>query len=738
MPDRGGDVVLVEIAAVETAGRSMLADQQRIRFDLTRDQSGKGDEMKTYFAFAMLAGFLAAMPARAENPYPANLGGPGTTLGMASEFNQLVALLSDGALRDIMCRLSGARFTPGNLSSVLGMPEGQVLRRINTLRNWGLVRMVRLDSATTIVEPNPGGGGQTMRRWANRYCSAGDSCGTPVTSADSQRKPVANPDRQGNERKETAVVSGGGTWLFGGDSAPRGKEKPTKGTVKWYDATKGFGFIEVGGSSDDVYVNKEAVERSGLDGLGEGLKVIFDMVPGRGGKMAAANLAIDDSQGPDSGMPNSQGNERKETAVVSGGDTWLFGEESDLTRNDKPSAGTVADTFVTNSSFSELGLADPILRALNTRNHISPTLIQAQAIPKLLAGADVLGIAQTGTGKTAAFALPILHQLSRTLASNIPGRPRALILAPTRELALQIGAEFRAYGEYLRLRHTVIYGGVSQTPQVKALSRGIDIVIATPGRLLDLMNQGRIRLGAVQFFVLDEADRMLDMGFVPDVRKIVSALPKSRQSLMFSATMPGEIAHLSGDILADPIRVEVTPQATPVERLKQSVYHVSARGKDALLAKILDDPALSRVLVFARTKLGVNHVAEWLGKRGIPTEFLHGDKSQAARQRALERFRTGHVRVLVATDVAARGIDVEGITHVINYELPHEPGNYVHRIGRTARAGAGGEAISFCAPYERDYLRDIEHLIRSRVRVIGEDPALAPRRYWNVTPLRES
>ena len=384
---------------------------------------------------------------------------------------------------------------------------------------------------------------------------------------------------------------------------------------------------------------------------------------------------------------------------------------------------------MTDSSFSELGLAEPIQRALHARNHVIPTPIQARAIPELLAGRDMLGIAQTGTGKTAAFALPILHQLSRkprNTGNNSPRGPRgprALVLAPTRELAIQIGEEFRAYGRHLHLRQTVIFGGVGQKPQVNALSRGVDIVIATPGRLLDLMGQRRLGLGAVEFLVLDEADRMLDMGFVRDVRKIVSALPKRRQSLLFSATMPGEIARLSGEILADPVRVEVTPQATPIERIEQSVYHVTAAGKGALLASILGDPALSRVLVFARTKHRANRVAERLGKSGVAAEAIHGNKSQGARQRALERFRAGDARVLVATDIAARGIDVHGITHVINFELPNEPESYVHRIGRTARAGAGGVAFSFCDPAERAYLRDIERLIRRRLTVIGEAPA---------------
>jgi len=378
---------------------------------------------------------------------------------------------------------------------------------------------------------------------------------------------------------------------------------------------------------------------------------------------------------------------------------------------------------VTNSSFSELGLADPIQHALNARNHVVPTPIQARAIPQLLAGRDMLGIAQTGTGKTAAFALPILHQLSRTRGDNRPRRPRALVLAPTRELAIQIGEEFGAYGKRLNLRQTVIVGGVSQKPQVSALSRRVDILIATPGRLLDLMNQRQLELGSVEFFVLDEADRMLDMGFVRDVRKIVAALPKDRQSLLFSATMPNEVARLSGELLADPIRIEVTPQATPIERLEQRIHHVDAAGKRALLASILGDPALSRVIVFTRTKHRANRVAEHLGKCGVDAEAIHGNKAQGARQRALKRFRDGDARVLVATDIAARGIDVDGVTHVINFELPNEPESYVHRIGRTARAGAGGVALSFCDPDERGYLRDIERLIGRQLTVIGEEPA---------------
>ncbi len=370
-------------------------------------------------------------------------------------------------------------------------------------------------------------------------------------------------------------------------------------------------------------------------------------------------------------------------------------------------------------------MADPIQRALKTRNHVVPTPIQARAIPELLAGKDILGIAQTGTGKTAAFALPILHQLARKRANNRPCSPRALVLAPTRELAIQIGEEFRAYGKDLHLRQTVIFGGVGQRPQVNALNRGVEIVIATPGRLLDLMGQGRLGLEAVEFLVLDEADRMLDMGFIHDVRRIVAKLPAKRQSLLFSATMAAEIGRLSGEILVDPVRVEVSRQATPIERIEQSVFHVDAKGKGDLLADILADPALSRVIVFARTKHRANRVAERLGKCGVAAEAIHGNKSQGARQRALKRFRAGEARVLVATDIAARGIDIDNVTHIINYELPNEPESYVHRIGRTARAGAGGIAFSFCDATERGYLRDIERLIRLRLTVIGDAPAEA-------------
>jgi len=378
-------------------------------------------------------------------------------------------------------------------------------------------------------------------------------------------------------------------------------------------------------------------------------------------------------------------------------------------------------------NFSDLGLAEPLRRALTERNHTTPTPIQTRAIPEFLAGRNILGIAQTGTGKTAAFALPILHRLGEKRQKEGPRRPRALVLAPTRELALQISEEFQAYAKYLSLRHAVIYGGVSQKPQVTALARGADIVIATPGRLLDLMNQRKVQLDAVGFLVLDEADRMLDMGFVRDVRKIVAALPGNRQSALFSATMPAEIAQLARELLSDPVRIEAAPSSTPIERIRQTVYHVAAGDKLALLTNILADPAASRVIVFSRTKHRANRLAAQLGKYGIDAEAIHGNKSQGARQRALSRFRTGDARLLVATDIAARGIDVDGVTHVINFEIPNDAESYVHRIGRTARAGAEGMALSFCDPNELQYLRDIERLINDRLPVASEYAATATR-----------
>ncbi len=379
------------------------------------------------------------------------------------------------------------------------------------------------------------------------------------------------------------------------------------------------------------------------------------------------------------------------------------------------------NTLNTPSKFSELGLAEPLCRALAARNYDEPTPIQAQAIPLLLDGRDLLGIAQTGTGKTAAFALPVLQRLG---APSRAGRPRALVLAPTRELAIQIADGFRAYGAHTKLRLAVIFGGVSQHAQVAGLRRGADIIVATPGRLLDLMEQRHVDLGAVTSLVLDEADRMLDMGFIRDVRKIVAALPRARQSLLFSATMPAEVEKLARDILRDPARVDIAPKTVTVEAIAQSVHFVEGPAKLDLLSDLMADRRLARVIVFTRTKHRANRVAESLAKTGVAAEAIHGNKSQGARQRALDRFRRGAARVLVATDIAARGIDVSGVTHVVNFELPNEPESYVHRIGRTARAGADGIAVSFCEPAEYAFLRDIEKLIRMPIPTAGgERPA---------------
>jgi ATP-dependent RNA helicase RhlE len=385
--------------------------------------------------------------------------------------------------------------------------------------------------------------------------------------------------------------------------------------------------------------------------------------------------------------------------------------------------GAEGPSFVNKTTFSDLGVAEPIRRALESEDYLAPTPIQAQAIPWLLAGNDLIGIAQTGTGKTAAFVVPLLQ---RGLGKREPAAARAaraLILAPTRELALQIGGAVETYGRHLGIRQAVILGGVAQRPQVAALARGVDVLIATPGRLLDLLGQGHVRLDRVSYFVLDEADRMLDMGFVRDVRKIAARLPRDRQSMLFSATMPDDVARLAGEILRRPGRIHVAPAVVTVERVDQRVFFVATPGKRALLSRLLADPGLARVLVFTRTKHGANRVAGHLVKSGVAADAIHGNKSQRARQSALERFRAGRARVLVATDVAARGIDVDGVTHVINYELPNVPESYVHRIGRTARAGAAGVALSFCDPSERDFLRGIERLTRRPLAVAGGQAA---------------
>jgi len=371
------------------------------------------------------------------------------------------------------------------------------------------------------------------------------------------------------------------------------------------------------------------------------------------------------------------------------------------------------------TSFSDFTLVAPIQRALRSEGYTTPTPIQAQAIPPALAGRDILGIAQTGTGKTAAFALPILHRLGTRSVPRVPQSCRALILSPTRELASQIAESFRAYGQNLALKVDVVFGGVPIGRQQRALQSGIDILVATPGRLIDLLDRRALTLANIEVLVLDEADQMLDLGFIHALKRLMPLLPKTRQSLFFSATMPKTIAGLADGFLKDPVHVSVAPVATTAERVTQGVMFMQNAGKQALLHAVLRDEAIARVLVFTRTKHGADKVVKHLVHANIQAAAIHGNKSQPQREKALAAFREGACRVLVATDIAARGIDVDGVTHVINFELPNMPEAYVHRIGRTARAGASGIAISFCADDERAYLRDIERLTRLPVPVLA-------------------
>ena len=375
---------------------------------------------------------------------------------------------------------------------------------------------------------------------------------------------------------------------------------------------------------------------------------------------------------------------------------------------------------MTSPTFAALGLAEPLLRALGTQGFATPTPIQLAAIPPLLAGRDLLGTAQTGSGKTAAFGLPLLQHLAANRVRSAPYATRALILAPTRELATQIDGSLRALSAGQRLRSVTILGGVSRSRQVERMRGGTDIVVGTPGRICDLLAAGQLRLSAVSYFVLDEADRMLDMGFIRDIRRIVAALPATRQSTMCSATMPAEVGKLAETLLRDPVRVAIAPVAATIPRIDQHVHFVHQAGKRPLLGRLLEDPALSRVIVFTRTKRCAERVAGELERDGIVVDALHGNKSQPAREQALDRFRSGRARVLVATDLAARGIDVTGISHVINFDLPVEPESYVHRIGRTARAGAEGVAFSFCDFEERPHLFAIEKLIRESIPVMKD------------------
>lgn len=372
--------------------------------------------------------------------------------------------------------------------------------------------------------------------------------------------------------------------------------------------------------------------------------------------------------------------------------------------------------------FTSLNIIEPILRAVQEEGYVSPTPIQEQSIPKILQGSDLLGCAQTGTGKTAAFAIPIIQLLDKSNSHTNRRNIRSLILTPTRELAIQIGESFKVYGKHTSVTNTVVFGGVNQNPQTNALRGNIDVLIATPGRLIDLIQQGHIKLNNIEIFVLDEADRMLDMGFINDVKKIIALLPKKRQTLFFSATMPPEIAKLSNSILYQPAKIIVSPDELTVDIINQYVYFVDRGNKNTLLIKLLQNSDIITALVFTRTKHGADKVVKVLAKNNIKAEAIHGNKAQNARQKALANFKAHTTRVLVATDIAARGIDIDELEYVINFELPNIPETYVHRIGRTGRAGAKGTAISFCNAEEKPYLKDIERLIAKKIEVVKNHP----------------
>ncbi|MBN1564514.1 MAG: DEAD/DEAH box helicase [Anaerolineae bacterium] len=470
------------------------------------------------------------------------------------------------------------------------------------------------------------------------------------------------------------------------------------GTIKWYNTKQGFGFVTPDKGGNDVFVHYSALPQKRKTSLNAGDRIAFHIEQSKKGPSATDVVPLDESAESVEVMPE-----------------------------------TKSDREV--SEFSDLDLSPNLLRAVQNAGYSEPTSIQTQAIPHVLAGRDVMGCAQTGTGKTAAFALPILRNLSNTICSQQTGNKkkgkrkehaqhpiRVLVLAPTRELAIQIGESFSIYGQYTKLTNTVIFGGVGQNPQVQALKQGVDVLIATPGRLLDLIGQGHIKLDQIEVLVLDEADRMLDMGFIHDMRRIIKLVPTERQTLLFSATMPREIIELAGKILRDPVEVSVAPEQPTVDAIDQAVYFVDKKEKQKLLEHILKDSEVTRVLIFTRTKHGANRVVKNLKQKHINAEPIHGNKSQTARQRALKNFRDGKTRVLVATDVVARGIDVEDISHVIQFDLPNEPETYIHRIGRTGRAGAVGSALSFCSDDERPYLNDIEKLIRNRVSIVHDHP----------------
>ena len=460
------------------------------------------------------------------------------------------------------------------------------------------------------------------------------------------------------------------------------------GTVKWYNEKKGFGFITLDRDGKDIFLHHTALQPNEDNNITSGDCLTFTIKPQKKG-LAAIEVT------------------RLEEVV-----------QSRISKKNKPLQNNQIDSGL---KFADLDLDSKILQAVRDSGYEAPTPIQAQAIPIILNGKDMLGCAQTGTGKTAAFALPILQRLvSRKNNNNMKTKRKisVLVVAPTRELAIQIKDSFNIYGKYTGLRNTVVYGGVGQNPQVKKLQQGVDILIATPGRLLDLIRQGHINLGYVNFVVLDEGDRMLDMGFIKDIRTIINYIPKNRQTLLFSATIPPEVKKLANSILNTPIRIDISPEQPTLEILKQSVFLISKNKKQALLQKLLRDKSIKRALVFMRTKHGANRVVKNLKKKGIRTDAIHGNKSQTARQNALQSFRTGAIRVLVATDVASRGIDVDEISHVIQFDLPNEPETFLHRIGRTARAGAGGIAYAFCEETQLPKLKEIEKLIRMRLKIV--------------------
>ncbi|MHA2050230.1 MAG: DEAD/DEAH box helicase [Promethearchaeota archaeon] len=465
------------------------------------------------------------------------------------------------------------------------------------------------------------------------------------------------------------------------------------GTVKWYNEKKGFGFITSDMSSEDVFLHHTALQQQEDDPIVTGDRITFTI----------------------------QKKEKGPAAL----EVKRFAEENKISQPDIASIET---------EFADLDLKPEILSAIRDAGYVEPTPIQAQAIPIVLDGQDLLGCAQTGTGKTAAFALPMLQRLMNTPSKDrltiinnnkykITRKIRVLVLSPTRELAIQIENSFSMYGKYTELKSTVIYGGVGQNPQVKKLQQGVDIVVATPGRLLDLMRQGHVNLSYVEVLILDECDRMLDMGFIHDIRTIIKMVPqKNRQTLLFSATIPREIIKFAKNILHNPVHINISPDEPTLEIIEQAAFFVLKEKKQALLEYLLTDTTITRALVFTRTKHGANRVVKKLQRKGIRSDSIHGNKSQSARQDALKNFRTGKARVLVATDVASRGLDVDNISHVIQFDLPDASETYLHRIGRTARAGAGGTAFAFCERSQHQQLKEIEQLIRMRVKIVKNHP----------------